>query len=731
MFSPDPAPDLKFKKKPIQQAGYGMSAQQSDPSLNSNETNPVPNPSIRQQEIAEPDNSAQKTKGGSWKLHGKTDSHQPWERNSQQKKQPTKNTVNSTDKYSNISSDTGNPKWEKSKYLSNLQSTAHSNSNAVIKGNNKQVEFKTRKTSQQNLAESKNANNPFGHNSTVKQTGPAVPKKQSTINDYYTTMHHYRNSQQKKSGNSSTPIKHTQNIPPRTPDSKLQTPMKGTPIFVPNNEQFAIHPVHSPYWKKKTNVYNKHAVTNIRLNEQIYKPPMFQPYASQNLTTTKKPGKEKDLILDMIKKISEKIDYQNVKVPEMQTELRPYQLEGLGWLKTREIDCNGGILADDMGLGKTVSMIALMSSTRKKTLIIVPLPVLDQWEKEIRTKGPPFQIAKFQGANRRSLFPNFGKFDLVITTYNVIVKEFSADGIQTSPIFTTPWGRVILDEAHLICNSTTKSAQACFSLQAEKRWCLSGTLIQNKIEDLFSYFHFINRKDYGDLKIFKDMYIARFDLTRKEALQKFHLLFKTYVLRRTKDAADIITLPPININTTFLEFSKEERSDYNRVVDVYKEKIKDLQFEGKSQVSQALVLLMRTKQVCVNKEMVQHIFDGDGDKEVKIGSVDDDWEDDLAVDIVKHYNAQGSKTIIFSQFTTALNLLRVSLEKQGLKYAHLDGKMNAKQRTAQISKFESDSDCGVLLASLKCASTGLNLTMASNVILLDLWWNPAIQGAFC
>ncbi|KAJ3321623.1 hypothetical protein HDV06_004038 [Boothiomyces sp. JEL0866] len=523
-------------------------------------------------------------------------------------------------------------------------------------------------------------------------------------------------------------------------------PVIPTPIDVPNNNHF-----EHPLFRKNTTIDSGHS-TNSASRQFISSPKVSKSSYSSD---------PKEMILGMIKAISEEIDFENVKVPEMQVELRPYQIEGLAWMEKREKECNGGILADEMGLGKTVSMIALMSAQKEKTLVVVPLPVLEQWAKEIATKGPAKKVAKYHGSSRKVMFNNFDKYDIVLTTYNVIALDYIEElGSQDQwcPLFTTMWGRVILDEAHLICNRNTKTARACFILGAKYRWCLSGTLIQNKIEDLFSYFHFIDQKGHGDFNSFKRDYIKVFENDKELGLKKFHVLFKGIVLRRTKigkNGENIITLPPITINTEELEFSPEEREIYDRIVQLYKGKIMNKYNMGLQVFGDTLVLLCRTKQACVDTAMVQHLADNAAEFESRyddsetetVFSPENDWEDDLitrlnsvniadrqpstkfqrVLDLVRTYHEGKTKTIIFSQFTTALKSLKPILDRYGIKYAYLEGSMNTTKRNEQISMFGSDDACGVLLASLKCASTGMNLIMASNVILLDLWWNPAIQ----
>lgn len=242
-----------------------------------------------------------------------------------------------------------------------------------------------------------------------------------------------------------------------------------------------------------------------------------------------------------------------------------------------------------------------------------------------------------------------------------------------------------------------------------------------------------------------------FERNREEGMMKFHVLFKALVLRRTKigkNGEEVVKLPPINIETEQLKFTERERDIYDRIVSHYQKKILKKHRQGMQVFGDALVLLCRTKQGCVNIDSVKHILEEDTDEPANF-DVDGDLEDDIvsrmagvtiqdetpastkfqrAIALVSQYREQKTKTIIFSQFTSALKSFKAMLQKFGIKSAFLEGSMSTAKRNEQIANFDRDDDCSVLLASLKCASTGMNLTMASNVILLDLWWNPAIQG---
>ncbi|KAI8894478.1 SNF2 family N-terminal domain-containing protein [Globomyces pollinis-pini] len=531
-----------------------------------------------------------------------------------------------------------------------------------------------------------------------------------------------------------------------------------------------------------------------------------------------------------------------VEIPKgLQVTLKPHQINGLNWLVSREVGLTkGGILADDMGLGKTFQMIALIASQipksgPKTTLIIVPLALIDQWKQEILSKGlKNTQILVFHGPKRQELasIDTFERMDIVITTYNVIAKEYipskkgEGSSEQTSALFLTDWHRIILDEAHAIKNHTSKCANACFELNSSMRWCITGTPIQNSIDELYSYFKFLRFKYYSQKDIFRLRISGPIDKKKgdmNKAILELKSIFESLLLRRTKtqmiDGNAVITLPKCHIKLETLTFSDHERIVYDNLSTKLKSKIeKELEiqqanmegFNSSKLNMMAFRLLLRSKQCCNHLSLVGiDLIGNENDKLEEVDSIenkknllvevddsqysklskcntDNDTIDDLAnlisnmdikpdndsdiitnkciccgkeikhdeyrltkcrdcqqvkelksiiystkidrmLEIIRENQKDGQKTIVFSQWTSMLDVVQVALKDERMNFVRYDGKMNIQQRDDCLSKFRKDSKCDVLLASLMCTSVGLNLTVASRIILLDLWWNPSIE----
>ncbi|TVY92442.1 putative ATP-dependent helicase [Lachnellula willkommii] len=664
-------------------------------------------------------------------------------------------------------------------------------------------------------------------------------------------------------------------------------------------------------------------------------------------------------------------------VEGIKVKLLPHQVEGLEWMTGRELGTGkkgrvpkGGILADDMGLGKTLQSIALIlnnpkptdedviakrklpSGVEKCTLVVAPLALIRQWEAEIKDKvasSHSLRVIVHHGPQRTKRFQDLKKYDVVITTYQIMVSEFgnssdSDNGIKVG-CFGLHWYRVILDEAHTIKNRNAKATQACYALRSEYRWCLTGTPMQNNLEELQSLIKFLRIKPYDDLREFKDQIDRPLKNGRGDvAIKRLRAFLKIFMKRRTKD---ILTKEgalnpggkpsaPGEENTTGFKvttrkiekisamFSPEERRFYERLEQRTDASIEQMMSGEKVNYASALVLLLRLRQACNHPKLVagklakdsealagdtssqkakasnadvdeiadmfgalgvgskkcevcqlelgkQATADGaircldceadledvskkpksrkdkkkkkkkngvkseavpvvrkprnravitDSDDEndeneegswvvpeaeqgslklgkaggladenaegggewldsdddtfpdlqhigalkkpIKVdtsdsGSDDDEDEDEtdsdeevedefqsdsdeeaqlatmvtstkithliqiLGKEITEH------KFIVFSQFTSMLDLIEPFLRQKGFKFTRYDGSMRNDHREASLSKLRNDKNCRILLCSLKCGSLGLNLTAATRVVILEPFWNPFVE----
>lgn len=443
------------------------------------------------------------------------------------------------------------------------------------------------------------------------------------------------------------------------------------------------------------------------------------------------------------------MDYQ----PKSETEppkgslsinLLKHQRVALAWMIQKERTCFGGILADDQGLGKTVSILALMMTERKNgvcdqskgrraagTLIICPSSLMRQWAEELLNKISPeakLSVLIFHGSNRCQDAETLSKYDVVITSYGTNVKS--------ACVFASlAWYRVVLDEAQIIKNHKSNIASACFQLHAKCRWCLSGTPIQNSIDDLYSFFRFIKCQPYSSYSVFCDKIMKVLSTNPTEGYEILQALLKTTLLRRTKgtimDGEPILSLPPKSTELRKVELSKEEVDFYKALEKetggFYKEK------ESAGMVNkdfkEVLARLMRLRQACNHPLLVSSSLPSTSSsaqiaKKLPFGSS----KLKATLEILSESLIQkGVKALVFTQWTKMLDLLEDSLKESSFQYRRFDGKMSMEARHKSIEEFKNLPEVNVMIMSLKAACVGLNLVAASLVLIMDPWWNPTTE----
>jgi SNF2 family DNA or RNA helicase len=666
----------------------------------------------------------------------------------------------------------------------------------------------------------------------------------------------------------------------------------------------------------------------------------------------------------------------------IEVKLLPHQVEGLEWMTGRELGTGkkgkvpkGGILADDMGLGKTLQSISLIltnpkptdeailtkrklpSGLEKTTLVVAPLALIRQWELEIKEKvanSHSLRVCVHHGPQRTKRFQDLKKYDVVITTYQILVSEFGSSSRETEGLkvgcFGLHWYRVILDEAHTIKNRNAKATQACYALRSEYRWCLTGTPMQNNLDELQSLIKFLRIQPFDDLREWKDQIDRPMKNGRGDvAIKRLRHYLEIFMKRRTKDvlkkegalnpggkpsavgeaSTTGFRVTERKIEKIFAEFSPEERKFYERLEQRTDASIEQM-MSGKVNYASALVMLLRLRQACNhpklvagklakdsevlaadpnvtaagrskasnaeidemaemfgamgvgakkcevcqldlgkeaiaqgaircldceadlaeitgkrkskkdkkkkgkptrkaksdsiaiarkprNRAIIQDSDDEEEDMEGswvvpkeqqgsltlgKVGGVDDEnaegggeWlnsddtfptlenlhlhgtkvikkdvinldtdadsesssesesdSDEEVEDEIRSSNEEAQLTsiaastkithllsilgkeaakhkfIVFSQFTSMLDLIEPFLRQKGFKFTRYDGKMKNDLREASLAKLRNDANCRVLLCSLKCGSLGLNLTAATRVVILEPFWNPV--GSF-
>jgi len=390
----------------------------------------------------------------------------------------------------------------------------------------------------------------------------------------------------------------------------------------------------------------------------------------------------------------------------LKASLRHYQAEGLFWLLKMSESNFGGILADDMGLGKTVQIISYLLTRRnlKPCLVVVPKSLVSNWKNEIEKFGPALRVLDFAGANRVIFRPQF--FDVVLTTYHVMKNEI--DRLQQVDFDT-----VILDEAQAIKNPTSQVSKAVLQLKARQRFAMSGTPVENSLRDLFSLLNFTNpglipasfMNAYGDKK----------SLTiPKSVTDKIATTVKPFILRRTKKQV-LTELPDKSEQVLICEMDPLQKHLYDKTRKYFRSQLKENAQETPTgpKTTRVFEALLRLRQIACHPALV-------GDDEAESAKVE------MLLGHLEDIQASGHKALVFSQFTSFLDLLMPELKKAGIPFEHLDGQ--TRNRGAAVDRFNSNPDTTVFLISLKAGGTGLNLTTASYVFLMDPWWNPAIES---
>lgn len=649
-------------------------------------------------------------------------------------------------------------------------------------------------------------------------------------------------------------------------------------------------------------------------------------------------------------------DEEDGTVEGMKVKLLPHQVDGVAWMTDKEIGVRkkngvlpkGGILADDMGLGKTIQSVTLILTNprpaldakpppenpkqkmpipdvSKGTLVVAPLALIKQWEAEIKDKvekDHALRVLVHHGPSRTKSHNELKKYDVVITTYQILASEHAgssdAPGGAKMGCFGVHWYRVILDEAHSIKNRNAKSTQACCALRSWYRWCLTGTPMQNNLDELQSLINFLRIKPYNDLRTWKDQITTPMKAGKGQfAIKRIQYFLKGFMKRRTKDIlkqegalnfggkskdgeskSQGMQIVKREVEVITCELDPRERDFYNQLQDKAQSRLNDMMGGEKTDYIGALVLLLRLRQACNHPQLIAGAMSKDKDAMAltqpsgsqtpgRKTSVDDDLDDlagalggltvetklcdvcnvkltpqeaikasprcedcegialhnpitskktkkekktkvkpeaarkpapksrnrrivldsddeddeegegDWLVDPsqqtlpslgkaggtddedaegggetldsidthdstsassssedetsdyeggpasnpnmpfastkirkllrILHAESPAHKTIVFSQFTSMLDLIEPHLKQASLKYVRYDGSMKNDAREAALESLRNNKATRVLLCSLKCGSLGLNLTAASRVVIVEPFWNPFVE----
>jgi SNF2 family DNA or RNA helicase len=394
--------------------------------------------------------------------------------------------------------------------------------------------------------------------------------------------------------------------------------------------------------------------------------------------------------------------------PAVQAQLRDYQLGGFQWMCLLDEMGWGGCLADDMGLGKTLQTLTFLRHIVQRYpeethLVVCPTSLLYNWETEMKKFVPDLEYHIYYGPSR-VLNP---AVSVMLTSYGVLrsdVEELAA----------LKWGYVILDESQAIKNPASQARKAVQQLQSRNRMALSGTPVQNSTFDLYAQMDFLNPGMLGSQDFFRTQFATPVDRNGdKEAAARLRKLVYPFVLRRTKEqvARD---LPDRTEMILWCEMGEEQRRIYDRFKETYRAALLDRIGEEGMGRSSIYILegLTKLRQICDHPALV---------KEEGVSAK----LEELIREIEE--NAGHHKALVFSQFTSMLQLIRAALEERGIPYLYLDGSMAAGERKRAVVQFQEEEDTRIFLISLKAGGVGLTLTAADYVYLVDPWWNPAVE----
>lgn len=413
-------------------------------------------------------------------------------------------------------------------------------------------------------------------------------------------------------------------------------------------------------------------------------------------------------------------EVEEVDVPEtFQATLRHYQHAGLNWLWFLRKNGFGGILADDMGLGKTVQTLTLLLKDKlerpaeavgKPCLLVAPTSILHNWYAEAKKFAPQLTIMIHAGTQRDRDSQWFGAYDIIITSFGTLRMDLDL-------FKRVDFDYVVLDEGQNIKNPGSQISRAVRLLRANHRLVLSGTPVENSVFDLWSIMAFANPGLLGSLKFFRETYANPIEKEKDEAAAaRLRAIIHPFILRRTKKQV-ATDLPDKIEHVHYCDMTEAQEEVYEKLKAGFRNEI--LESIQKNGLIRSQMLLLRgltiLRQVANHPAMVQAEY------------ADSSGKFEEAMRMLKNALHEGHKILVFSQFVKHLRLVKERLQKEKITHYYLDGQTPREERMRLVNQFNKSSEVKVFLISLKAGGLGLNLTAADYVVLLDPWWNPAVE----
>jgi superfamily II DNA or RNA helicase len=400
-------------------------------------------------------------------------------------------------------------------------------------------------------------------------------------------------------------------------------------------------------------------------------------------------------------------------------KLRSYQKYGLGWLETLRGLSLGGILADDMGLGKTVQVLAHLDAEKNRmkgedhrpSLIVLPKSLMFNWLDEAKKFTPSLKVVSYAGSDRAELIEQIPSADLVLITYGTLRQDLEK-------LQEFEFHYVIVDEAQAIKNASSLSHKTCCQIEGRYRLAMTGTPVENSIQDLFSILSFTNPGLLGPGTQKKFGQMDAGESSEDRQLYNLSRALKPFILRRSKDQV-LKDLPPKTEQILYCELSPEEKQNYDALKDYYRGSLVGQIADKGLAKSKIMVLeaLLRLRQAACHPGLVDKQF-----------SHVESTKTEMLIEQLQELISEGHKALVFSQFTQFLGIVKQSLDRAGVGYEYLDGRVSAAARKERVQRFQEGNTNSVFLISLKAGGVGLNLTAADYVFVLDPWWNPAVEA---
>jgi len=404
-----------------------------------------------------------------------------------------------------------------------------------------------------------------------------------------------------------------------------------------------------------------------------------------------------------------------VEVPvTLQATLRHYQKDGLNWLNFLDDFNFGSCLADDMGLGKTIQILAFILSQRDKVkhntnLVVVPASLIFNWQAEVEKFAPSIKVKTIYGSERTKTTDTFDRFELILASYGTLLSDIRF-------LKDYRFNYIFLDESQNIKNAESQRYKAVRLLQSRNKVVMTGTPIENNTFDLYGQLSFACPGLFGSKQQFADLYSTPIDQFKdKRRAEELQQKIRPFILRRTKEQV-ATELPDKTEIILYCEMGAEQREVYEankkEIQDYILNKTEDELPKSSMHVLKSITQL---RQICNSAALL-----ADGKSYLQASS-----KIDVLLEQIEN-KALNHKILVFSQFVTMLDLIKKQLEKRHIKYEYLTGQ--TKNREEVVQSFQQNNDIPVFLISLKAGGTGLNLTQADYVYLVDPWWNPAVEN---